>query len=589
MKKNQPQWRFLFVHLLFLLLFLLVLTRLFYWQVLASNQLTQFAKDQYHSLKEVAALRGSIFSADRFPLATNQKKYLLFSILAAIEKDTEEISHQLAPLLIDVEEIEASLPTQMKQQLLKEKTKTKEEELKEKLNLKDLSWVALEHKVSAEVKDKITQLNLAGFGFEDEPDRFYPEASMAAHLLGFVGKNEIGQNTGYFGLEGFYDLELKGRRGVLIQETDAFNRPILIGSFSNEERKDGQDLVLFLDRTVQFIVEEELKKAIERYKAKSGSVIVMDPQTGGIISLAHFPAFDPREYFDFDKELFRNTLISDTYEPGSTFKIFVMAAALDQEAVKKETKCDICDQSLKIDKYEIKNWNEKYHPDSTMDQVIQNSDNIGMVFTARKLGLNQLWQYLWDFGFGQKTHIDLQGEGSSFLKAKKQWNEVDLATAAFGQGLAVTGMQMIQATGVIANGGQLISPRVVEKIITDGEEISFQTNKVKQVIKPKTAKLMTEIMVQAVEKGETSYLFKKLPGYKIAGKTGTAQIPVAGHYDTEKTITSFVGFAPANKPRFVMLTMLREPQASPWGSETAAPLFFNIAKKLFTYYGIQPE
>ncbi len=588
MKKKFTNWRPLVLVVVFFILFLLILLRLFYWQVLASEKLLQLAKNQYHSQEEIMPNRGEILATDGFPLVTNKKAYLLYSALGQLDKPSDEVAETLAPLLIEPENVEASLSAGEKEKLTKNLIKDKEEDLKTKLSL-DLSWIILEHKLSEEIKEKIKQLEITGLGFENESTRFYPEASMAAHLLGFVGKNETGLDTGYFGLEGFYDMELRGRQGVLIQEKDAANRPILVGFFSTEEKKDGQNLVLHLDRTVQFIVEQELEKAVKRYGAKSGSVIIMDPNTGGIIAMASWPKFEPQKYFKSDKTLFKNPLISDTYEPGSTFKIFVMAAALDSEAVEKETKCDVCDHALKIDKYEIKNWNDKYHPQSTMDEIIQHSDNIGMVFVSRKLGLDNFLKYIKDFGFGQETNIDLQGEAASPLRPDNQWSEVDLATAAFGQGITVTGIQMVQACSVIANGGWLIEPQVVKKVISGKEEIEMKVKKIRQVIKPKTARIVKEMMVQAVDKGEASYLKKKIPGFKIAGKTGTAQIPVAGHYDEEKTIASFIGFAPADKPRLVMLTSLREPESSPWGSETAAPLFFNIAKQLFPYYGIQPE
>lgn len=581
-------------------MFIVVICRLFYWQVLASEKLARLAQRQYHSQKEILASRGEILASDKFSLATNQKAYLLFASLPELKEPVDKLASVLAPFLISEKGIEtadsgkksrmnagSTSSRKIKEEIIKERIMEKEENLLEILNLKDLNWVALQHKVSEEIKEKIANLGLEGLGFEEESIRFYPEASMAAHLLGFVGKNETGQDTGYFGLEGFYDIELTGRKGLITQETDAADRPILIGSFSSEKKRDGQSLVLYLDRSVQFIVEEKLKKAVEKYKAKSGSVVIIDSQTGGIISMAVYPSFDQREYYKYDKPLFKNPIISDSYEPGSTFKIFVMAAAIDKEAVKLETKCDICDKPLKIDKYEIKTWDDKYHPESTMMEVIQHSDNLGMVFVSQKLGIDDFYEYLENFGFGEKTSIDLQGEIPCFLKPKKKWSEVDLATAAFGQGIAATGIQMVRAAAVIANEGNLMDIHVVKEIISGDERIEIKPKIIRRVIKPKTASLIKKMMVQAVEKGETKYL--RIPGYKIAGKTGTAQIPVAGHYDEEKTITSFIGFAPADKPKFLMLVKFREPETSPWGSETAAPLFFSIAKDLFTYYGIQPD
>jgi len=585
MNKNSFHWRIASLLVLFFVLFSLVIYRLFYWQVLASEELSELAKNQYYSQIEIPPSRGEIFASDSFPLVINKEAYLLYASRPQLKKPPAEIAKELAPLLAPDPTKEATDPAQRKTKA--ELIESEELSLEEKLGWEELVWIILKHKLSPEVREQIESLAIEGLGFSEEPIRFYPEASMAAHLSGFVGKNEAGRDTGYFGLEGFYDLELRGRQGLLTQETDAGNDPILIGSFSNQEKKDGQSLILHLNRSVQFLVEEKLKQALEKYEAKSGSVVVMNPQTGGIVALAAEPSFSQETYFQFEKEVFKNPVISDAYEPGSTFKIFVMAAALDRGLVEPETKCDLCSGPIKIDKYTIRTWNDEYHPDSTMREVIQHSDNTGMVFVAQKFSRDQFWQFLEDFGFGEKTGIDLQGEIASSLRPKKDWSQVDLATAAFGQGIAVTAIQMVRAGAVIANGGQLVEPQVVKEIISGEERIGIQPRPVGRVIKPATAQIVKEMMVQAVEKGEAKWL--KLPGYQVAGKTGTAQIPVAGHYDQEKTIASFIGFAPADEPRFVMLVKLREPQSSPWGSETAAPLFFSIAKELLVYYGVQPD
>lgn len=585
MKKSAKNWRLGVVLSLVLLTFGVLIVRLFYWQVLANEQLAKIAKSQYSSLKEVTPIRGEILAGDNFPLATNNKVYLLYASVPELKRKVQDIADLVAPIIVEEKDREAtqSASESLKKELIIQEKKSVIDNLK----ANNLVWVPLAHRLSENSKKSLESLNIEGLGFEEEQERFYPEASMAAQLLGFVGKNDTGKDTGYFGLEGFYDLELRGRQGLVAQETDVANKPILIGSFSNETKKDGQSLVLHLDRSIQLIVEDKLQKAVEKYKAKSGSVIIMDPYTGGILALANWPSYDQRRYFVYDKTLYGNPLISETYEPGSTFKIFIMSAALDQKIVKPETKCTTCDQAYKIDKYLIKNWDDKYHPQANMSEVIQYSDNVGMVYVANQMGIEKMWDYLKKFGFGEETKVDLQGENPTYLKAKKEWNQVDLATASFGQGLAVTGIQMVRACAVIANGGKLIEPHVVKEVITSDKKIAIKPKTVRDVISQETAKTITQMMVQAVEKGETKYL--KIPGYKIAGKTGTAQIPVAGHYDEEKTIASFIGFGPTTKPRFVMLVKLREPQSSPWGSETAAPLFYSIAKELFTYFGIQPD
>jgi cell division protein FtsI/penicillin-binding protein 2 len=264
-----------------------------------------------------------------------------------------------------------------------------------------------------------------------------------------------------------------------------------------------------------------------------------------------------------------------------------MAAVIDLGLVSPETICLRCDGPVQIGEYTIKTWNEKYHPGSTMTEILLHSDNVGMVFVAEKLGVKNLLEYLRRFGLGEKTGVDLQGESDSSLREENSWGKIDLATAGFGQGIAVTPIQMVRAMGAIANKGRLVTPQVVKKIKEDGREIFFKFPPLKQIIKPQTARIITQMMVEAVERGEAGRSRPK--GYRIAGKTGTAQIPISGHYDEEKTVASFIGFAPADNPRFVMLVSLREPKTSPWGTTTAAPIWFEIAKEIFRIWGIPPS
>ncbi|MFV1917761.1 MAG: peptidoglycan D,D-transpeptidase FtsI family protein, partial [Patescibacteria group bacterium] len=303
--------------------------------------------------------------------------------------------------------------------------------------------------------------------------------------------------------------------------------------------------------------------------------------------MASFPAFDQGKYRKYTDELFKNPATSSSFEPGSIFKILVMAAALDSGVVEPDTKCEVCAGALKVDKYYIDTWDGTYRPDSTMVDVIVNSDNVGMAFVAQKLGVDTFYEYMDNFGIGKLSNVDLQGEFTPKLRDKDTWNIVDLSVAGFGQGIAITPIQFIKAVTAIANKGVLVSPYVVDKIIGDGwiEEIKHTKGKV--VISERTASEVTAMMVEAAKNGEAKWTHMR--GFKVAGKTGTAQIPIEGHYDKEKTIASFVGFAPADEPKFLMLVTLKEPSSSPWASETAAPLWYSIAKDLFLYFGIQPE
>ncbi len=561
-------WRVNFLLTFFLLAIFLVITRLFFWQILSFYELKALAESQHWISFEIPAQRGEILAVDGSPLASNQEAFLLFASLPDISQDKNLIAEKLAPIL-DPENVA-----------------TMSALIKERLSRQDLVWVPIKHKISREEKKEIEGLNLSGFGFEEEQVRSYPEGSSSAHLLGFVGSDVSGSEKGYFGLEGFYDLELKGRPGVLRREKDALGRPILVGEVKKEKERQGRSLLTTIDRTVQFIISEKLKEGIEHYGAKSGSIVVMEPKTGAILGMASWPNYDPAKFFLYDKNFYPNPVVASIFEPGSIFKVLVMAAALNEGLVKPETICDKCSGPRKIADYTIKTWNEKYFPNSTMTEVIQHSDNVGMVFLSEKLGVEKMIDYLEKFGFGRPTGIDLEDETSPKLRKKEDWKMIDLATASFGQGIAVTPIQMVRAVAAIANGGKLMKPYVVKKVIGKEGEIEIQPKMEKEVLKSATALMITEMMVNAVDKGEAKWA--KPQGYRIAGKTGTAQIPVAGHYDKEKTIASFIGFAPADEPKFVMLVTLREPTSSPWGSETAAPLWFSVAKELFTYYGIQP-
>ena len=537
--------------------------RLFYWQVGSFQKLFLEARNQHLEKEEISSPRGTIFSSDNFPLVLSKRVYSLFIQPNQIDNPQEVYK-----------KINQILPQDQKSFF-------------EVVSNKKINWYPLAKGISPTVKESLENQKIPGIGFEPQWSRFYPEASMAANLLGFVGGDENGNEKGYFGLEGFYDRELKGISGWRFWERDLFGRPIIIGQEWGRQSKAGRDLYLYLDRSVQFLVENELKEGIKKYGAISGSVVVMDPLFGGILAMASFPSFDPANFAKEDKSNFPNPVVSFNFEPGSVFKPIVMAMAIDLGLVNPSTVCDSCSGPVMVGEHLIKTWNEKYYPNSTMTEIIQHSDNVGMVFVGRKVGIKNFVNYWEKFGFGKKTGIDLEGESASFIREKNSWKEIDLATASFGQGIAVTPIQLTRAIAAFANGGKLITPKVVKKIKDGEKEIWLNNGEEKQIIRPITAKVITQMMVNAVEKGEAKWAKPK--GHKIAGKTGTAQIPVAGHYDEEKTIASFVGFAPANDPKFVMLVTLREPKTSPWGSETAAPLWFEIAKGIFQIWGIPPS
>ncbi len=555
-------WRYQFVLLFFTGLFILISLRLFYWQGFKSSELSALGESQYGQNIKINPTRGEIKTSDGFALASNKINYLVFANPKEV-KDKEKTVQLLSPLL---HEDTASISA---------------------LLLLNRYWIALKSRVDPDVKSQIEKYNLAGIGFDDLSIRFYPEASVGAKLLGFVGKDEKGDDKGYLGLEGYYDRQLRGKTGIATQVHDALGRPILAKLNKSSGEVNGRNLTLYVDRVLQFSLEQELKDGIERYGAHGGMAAMMDPKTGGILAMASFPTFDPRSYYEYSDQDFKNGFITDTYEPGSTFKPLVMAAAINEGLIKPETKCTICSGPVEIGGYEIRTWNNKYQPNLTMTEVIQHSDNTGMVFIAQKLGLDRMLGYINKYGIGTLTGIDLQGEVAPSLRPRNAWYPIDLATSGFGQGISVTPIELLSAFSSLANKGVRMEPHIVSSIETpSGETIEIPPKKINQPISEKTAKIMTEVLVNAVNKGEAK--FAKPKGYRVAGKTGTAQIPVAGHYDPNLTIASFIGYAPAEDPKFVMLVIVDRPTKSIYGAETAAPIFFKIAKKAFAHYDIAP-
>lgn len=556
-------WRYRFTFVILVLFFVLVIVRLFYWQVVKAQELSALGQLQYGRTVTVFPQRGEIRSSDGFPIVTNKISYLVFANPKEIKDKTTTINTLSQVLSLDTASISAALSL-------------------------DRFWVPLTSGIDTQTKDKLDKLNLQGIGFEQQYSRFYPEASLAAQLVGFVGKDEAGEDKGYFGLEGYYNRLLKGKTGSAIQIHDAFGKPILARLNQQSGQIDGSSLILSLNRPIQFLIERVLKDSVDKYGAASGMVGVMDPKTGEILAMASYPNFDPRDYQDYSEKFYRNTFISDTYEPGSTFKPLVMSGALDAKLVTPQTKCTICSGPVLVSGYELHTWDDKYFKDTTMIEVIQHSDNTGMVFVAQKLGVDGMINYLEKFGIGNATGIDLQGEVTPSLKPENQWYAVDLATTGFGQGISITPIELLTAISAIANNGKRMEPHVVSAVEnSDGVLVKIPPKVADTPISPETAKVMAEMMVNAVNKGEASWT--KLDGYRVAGKTGTASIPVNGHYDPTKTIASFVGFAPADDPKFSMIVILNKPTASIYGAETAAPIFFEIAKNILSYYGILPS
>lgn len=548
---------------LFTIIFGFIILRLFYWQVVKADELSNLGKIQYGGSIAIEPIRGEIKTSDGFALAANKITYLAYANPKEI-KDRELTAERIAKEL-DVPI--ASVSSQISQ---------------------NLYWVPIKNGIAPDLKKKLQDEDIEGLGFQQEFERYYPEASMAANLLGFVGKDDNGNTKGYFGVEGYYDRLLRGKEGKAVQIQDALGRPILArvdgtSSFGS----DGSTLILNVDRSIQFLAERKLKEGIEQYGAVGGMIGIMDPKTGNILAMANFPSFDPKNYQDYSSDLFKNTFISNLYEPGSTFKPLVMSAAFNENLLTPQSRCPICTGPVSVGGYDLHTWDDKYYPNSTMTDVIQHSDNTGMVYTAQKLGLDKMLSYISKYGIGSATGIDLQGESVPDIKPKDNWYAVDLATTGFGQGISVTPIELLTAFSSIANSGIMMEPHVVSSVVSvNGETKKISPKEIGRPISESTARVMTQVLVNAVNNGEAKWA--RVKGYAIAGKTGTASIPVEGHYDPTKTVASFIGFAPADNPKFVMLVILDRPTAAIYGAETAAPIFFSIARDLFTYYGIAP-
>lgn len=541
----------------FVFCFVAILVKLFYIQILAGDS---FATD-YTSTKKILPERGKIFDRNRQPLAVNQTTYLMYGEPKMI-KDKEET----------VEELEKI-------------TKLGEATLSARIDMSKV-WVSIRGGITEETKNQISKLKLPGIGFDEERIRFYPESSLSAHLLGFVGKNNKGENTGYFGVEGYYDKDLAGFPGVMKSERDLIGRPIFIGTQDFVPPNDGRDFILTIDKSVQHIVKSKLVATNELIKAKEACVIVTDPYTMEILAYSCLPDFDPDNYGKFTESFFKSWAISNLYEPGSTFKPLVMAAAIEEKAVKPTETFDE-DGSVTVSGYRIQNWNDKYEGEISMTRILEKSSNIGMVYTGKKLGEKKMYSYLEKYGFGSLTGIDMQGEVTGTLRPPNQWYPIDYATTAFGQGVVVTPLQLLRGFAAVVNGGKLMRPHVVKAIVEDGVTKQVSPKMERRVLSESTSEIMRKMLSSVIDNAEARW--DKPEGYTFGGKTGTAQIAAGGDYDATKTIASFIGFAPADKPKFLMMVVMREPGSSSWGSETAAPLFFDIATDLLVYYNVPRE
>ncbi len=507
-------------------------------------------------------------------------------------------------------------------------------DLEKSLSRRKVRYVFLENRIEPEISRKIKELNLKGVVLLPEHWRFYPEGSLSAHIVGFLNRDSIGQ----YGIEGYFNTELEGKKGSIYAQKDPLGRQITVGKSKIVNAVDGDTVILTIDRIIQKKVEEILAEAVEYYKADGGQVVIMNPFTGAIIAMSSYPIFDPNNYSEvftlrsldkgelvektipvfklndkgkyvpveeedlfndevdkfvyenkFGPAVFKNKAISEYYEPGSVFKPIIMSIALDAKEVEPQTTY-IDDGPLKIDEFEIKNSDNKYRGKTSMSEVLAYSMNTGMSFVAKQLGKKLMYQYLKDFGFGEYTNIKLEGETKGEVDYYKRWSKAQMLTTSFGQGIVVTPLQLITAWSALANGGKLMQPYIVDSYIKENKIIQTEPQIIKRVISEETSSIITSMNINSVQNGVAHSA--GVPGYLIAGKTGTSQVAgKGGKYEVGEgsTITSFAGYAPALEPKFVVLIKFDRPRIGEetWGATTAAPTFKKIAEFLFDYYNIQ--
>lgn len=433
------------------------------------------------------------------------------------------------------------------------------------------------------VFQELVALDSVAIVAEQIPRRYYPQGPLAGPLIGFVAGSGDGF-VGYNGIEGFYEGELAGRT----RQAEISNIPFDVPAMDDAPEK-GADLVLTIDRDIQYLVEEALAAAIAETGADAGDIIVMDPNTGDVLAMASFPTFDPNNIPLDDAKLLRNPTISDLYEPGSVMKVITMAAALQDGAITPDWVYND-EGSYIVGGEEILNWDQRAHGVVDAETVLVESLNIGAAKIAvEELGRNNFYNMLGAFGFGSRTRIDLQGEqtGRVRIPGDSEWSESDLGTNSFGQGMSVTPLQMLNAYNVIANGGLLLQPRVVRQVIRGNLVTTVDPIVIRRVISQEVADQVTSMMVAAVDRGLDD--LARVEGYTVAGKTGTAEIPSPVGYVSGATIVTFIGFLPADAPQVSILVKLDRPKTNNFASQTAAPVFKRLAEKLVTYLEIPTD
>ena len=564
MKPKSINWfkvRIILISCLLFFCFVLIVGRMFQLQVLKKEQLYKLAAQQQHVQIPLVPKRGVIYDRKENELAVSIE---VDSVYADPKKimDVEKAVKDLASIL------------QIDRQELRQKLKSG----------KSFEWI--QRKIPPKEASEIKVLRLPGIYLLKENRRFYPNAQLAAHVIGFVGLD----SKGLEGVEFQYDALLNGKNHVWTMSRDALGRELVMGDPLLDKEDHYRNVVLTLDKQIQHVVETELSRAVQKWGAKGGTAIAIEPHTGKILAMASCPLFNPNQFYQYRSKSWRNRAISDAFEPGSLFKAFLAAAAIEEKVVRPSDSFYCENGSYKV--YDRTIHDHSKYGWLTFQQIIKFSSNIGASKLGEKMGKERFYPYICAFGFGEKTKIGLPGEGKGIVPHPRYWPPVVLDTISFGQGISVTGIQLVTALSAIANGGTLMKPYIVERITNEKGEIvqSFQPETVKKVLSEETAKKVTALLKTTTERGGTGE--GAVPaGYEVAGKTGTAQKveSLFGEYSEDRLNCGFMGFAPAEDPKIALLIVIDEPQGSTTGGVVAAPVFKAIMEKVLPYLNVHPK
>jgi cell division protein FtsI/penicillin-binding protein 2 len=555
---------------IFLALFIaLIILRLFVISVAQHGYYSALAENQHSFFQKLTATRGEIFITDKFsstpyPVATNSSQNLIYTVPGQVKSATSAAEALSKILSLDQKDLLSKLSDTKRQ------------------------YIALAHGLTDDQSNQVQQLKLAGIYLEPENTRLYPEGDFLSQVLGFVGFKDNSQDkVGLYGLEKYFEKILAGTNGQISTEADLKGNWITGSKRDFTPAEDGSSLVLTIDRSIQFKTESVLRDAVQKHGADSGTAIVADPKSGAILAMANYPSFDPNQYNKAPTPaVYLNSATTENYEPGSTMKAVTLSAALDQGLITPVTTFQDSGE-VDIGGYKIQNSDHKAHGNTTMTEVIDHSLNTGAIWVEQQLGNQKFFDYVKKFVFGKATGIELP-ETAGDLANLDSGRQINFYTAAFGQGITATPIQMLQSYMAIANGGKMMQPHIVSSIIAADGKVTATPPKLKaQVISDKAAGLMSAMLVDDVENGYGKQAGVK--GYFIAGKTGTAQIAANGAYVKNANIGSFIGFGPAEDPKFAMIVNIVNPKDVSFAESTAAPAFGQIANFILNYDQIPPS